>query len=433
MNVAEIIKRKRDGQALTCREIQFLVKGISNKEIPDYQLSAWAMAVYFNSMNARETADLTMAMAASGEVMDLSAIVGIKVDKHSTGGVGDKTTLVVMPLVAAAGVPVAKMSGRGLGHTGGTIDKFESIPGFQVERGYQQFIDQVNKINAAIVSQTGNLVPADKRLYALRDVTATVDSIPLIASSIMSKKIACGAQGIVLDVKTGEGAFMQNLDNARDLARTMVDIGKKSGRQVVALITDMSQPLGKTVGNSLEVREAIDTLRGEGPEDLILLSTEIAAHMVLIGGKAADIGESRELVQNILSNGQGLEKFIAIVEAQGGRLDLDKTDYGLGTAPYLIEVKAEQTGYLKKMNALHIGKAAMLLGAGREKIGDSIDYTVGIKLFHKPGDHVQVGDHLAVIHAADNKPIAAEQMILDSLQWSREPVDAAELVIDTVI
>lgn len=433
MNVIDIIRRKRDGNELTKKEIQELVTGIASNEIPDYQLSAWAMAVYFKSMNTRETADLTMAMAASGRVMDLSAIAGIKVDKHSTGGVGDKTTMIVMPLAAAAGVPVAKMSGRGLGHTGGTIDKFEAIPGFQVEMEYQQFIDQVNRIKAAIISSTGDLVPADKRLYALRDVTATVDSIPLIASSIMSKKIACGAQGIVLDVKMGEGAFMQNLESSLQLARAMVDIGKESGRQVVALITDMNQPLGTAIGNSLEVIEAIDTLKGEGPDDLTVLSIEIAAYMVLIGGRAASIEEARELVQNLLYTGRGLEKFLAIVAAQGGRLDLDKNDYGLGTAPRQIEVKAEQTGYLQKMNALHIGKATMLLGAGREKIGDVIDYTVGLKLLHKPGDYVQKGEPLAVMHAAEVNTIAAEQMIMDSLQWSREPVNKPALIIDTVI
>lgn len=433
MNVIDIIRRKRDGNELTKKEIQELVTGIASNEIPDYQLSAWAMAVYFKSMNTRETVDLTMAMAASGQVMDLSAIAGIKVDKHSTGGVGDKTTMIVMPLAAAAGVPVAKMSGHGLGHTGGTIDKFEAIPGFQVEMEYQQFIDQVNRIKAAIISSTGDLVPADKRLYALRDVTATVDSIPLIASSIMSKKIACGAQGIVLDVKMGEGAFMQNLESSLQLARAMVDIGKESGRQVVALITDMNQPLGTAIGNSLEVIEAIDTLKGEGPDDLTVLSIEIAAYMVLIGGRAASIEEARELVQNLLYTGRGLEKFLAIVAAQGGRLDLDKNDYGLGTAPRQIEVKAEQTGYLQKMNALHIGKATMLLGAGREKIGDVIDYTVGLKLLHKPGDYVQKGEPLAVIHAAEKNTIAAEQMIMDSLQWSREPVNKPALIIDTVI
>jgi pyrimidine-nucleoside phosphorylase len=433
MNVIDIIRRKRDGNELTKKEIQELVTGIASNEIPDYQLSAWAMAVYFKSMNTRETVDLTMAMAASGQVMDLSAIAGIKVDKHSTGGVGDKTTMIAMPLAAAAGVPVAKMSGHGLGHTGGTIDKFEAIPGFQVEMEYQQFIDQVNRIKAAIISSTGDLVPADKRLYALRDVTATVDSIPLIASSIMSKKIACGAQGIVLDVKMGVGAFMQDLESSLQLARAMVDIGKESGRQVVALITDMNQPLGTAIGNSLEVIEAIDTLKGEGPDDLTVLSIEIAAYMVLIGGRAASIEEARELVQNLLYTGRGLEKLMAIVAAQGGRLDLDKNDYGLGTAPHQIEVKAEQTGYLQKMNALHIGKATMLLGAGREKIGDVIDYTVGLKLLHKPGDYVQKGEPLAVIHAAEKNTIAAEQMIMDSLQWSREPVNKPALIIDTVI
>ena len=433
MNAIDIIRRKRDGYELSREEIFALVEGISSNQIPDYQLSAWAMAVYFNSMNIRETTDLTMAMAASGDVMDLSAIAGIKVDKHSTGGVGDKTTLVVMPLVAAAGVPVAKMSGRGLGHTGGTIDKFESIPGFQVEREHQQFIDQVNRIKAAIVSQTGNLVPADKRLYALRDVTATIDSIPLIASSIMSKKIACGAQGIVLDVKTGEGAFMQDLTGARNLARAMVDIGKEAGREVAALITDMSQPLGNAVGNSLEVIEAIDTLKGHGPEDLTSLSVEIAAYMVLIGRQAKSIEEARKTVRDILLSGRGLEKFQAIIEAQGGRIDLQEKHYGLGQAPQLIEVKADQTGYLQKMNALYIGRAAMVLGAGREKIGDKIDYKVGIKLLHKPGDRIQKGETLAVMHGAGKNLTEAEQLIKDSIQWSNEPVKKTDLIIETIL
>ncbi len=432
MNVIDIIRRKRDGYELSREDISALVQGISSNQIPDYQVSAWAMAVYFNSMNTRETTDLTMAMAASGDVIDLSAIAGIKVDKHSTGGVGDKTTLVVMPLVAAAGVPVAKMSGRGLGHTGGTIDKFESIPGFQVEREHQQFIDQVNRIKAAIVSQTGNLVPADKRLYALRDVTATIDSIPLIASSIMSKKIACGAQGIVLDVKTGEGAFMQDLEGARNLARAMVDIGKEAGREVAALITDMSQPLGNAVGNSLEVIEVIDTLKGQGPEDLASLSIEIAAYMVLLGRQAKSIEEARATVRDILLSGRGLEKFQAIVQAQGGRIDLQERHYSLGQAPQLIEVKADQDGYLQKMNALYIGKAAMLLGAGREKIGDKIDYTVGIRLLHKPGDRIQKGETIAVMHAANKNLTAAEQLIKDSMQWSNEPLKKAALIIETI-
>ena len=433
MNVINVIKRKRDGYELSREEIQELVRGISSNEIPDYQLAAWAMAVYFQSMSTREMTDLTLAMAYSGEVMDLSSISGITVDKHSTGGVGDKTTLIVMPLAAAAGVPVAKMSGRGLGHTGGTIDKFESIPGFQAEREFPQFIEQVNKIQAAIVSQTGNLVPADKRLYALRDVTATIDSIPLIASSIMSKKIACGARGIVLDVKTGEGAFMQDLAEARNLALTMVNIGKEAGREVAALITDMNQPLGNAVGNSLEVIEAVETLKGQGPEDLTSLSVELTAYMVMIGQKASDIAEAREKVRYILESGQGLEKFLAIVDAQRGKIDLEKEDYGLGTAPCLIEVKANQDGYLQKMNALNIGQAAMLLGAGREKIGDKIDFTVGIKLLHKPGDHVKEGETVAVIHAREKNLAAAAELVKNSLQWSSDPVKKAALVIDTIL
>lgn len=433
MSIENIIRRKRDGYELSRIELQKLVEGISNNEIPDYQIAAWAMAVYFQSMNTRETTDLTLAMANSGTVMDLSAIAGIKVDKHSTGGVGDKTTLVVMPLAAAAGVPVAKMSGRGLGHTGGTIDKFESIPGFQVEMEYQHFINQVNLVQAAIVSQTGNLVPADKRLYAVRDVTATVESIPLIASSIMSKKIACGAQGIVLDVKTGQGAFMKNLDEAQKLARAMVNIGNEAGRQVVALITDMNQPLGSAVGNTLEVIEAIDTLQGHGPDDLELLSVEIAAYMILIGKKASTINEAREMVKSILKSGRGLEKFISIVEAQRGKINLQKPGYGLETAPIIKEITADKNAYLAEINALDIGRAAMLLGAGREKIGAVIDYTAGIKLLNKQGDYVLKGDVVALIYAKDKNLELAEQLIKESLQWSDDQVEKAPLIIDTIL
>ena len=433
MNAESIIRRKRDGQELSQSEIQELVKGISNNQIPDYQLAAFAMAVYFQSMNTREISDLTMAMAYSGKVMDLSGIAGIKVDKHSTGGVGDKTTLVAMPLAAAAGVPVAKMSGRGLGHTGGTIDKFESIPGFQVEMEYSEFIEQVNLINAAIVSQTGNLVPADKRLYAIRDVTATIESIPLIASSIMSKKIACGAQGIVLDVIVGQGAFMNNLDDAQQLSRAMVNIGKETGRQAVALITDMEQPLGYAIGNTLEVIEAIDTLQGKGPDDLEHLSVEIAAYMVLLGKKAASIEEARQKVKSVLQSGQGLQKFLAIAAAQQGKIDVQKPFYGFGSAPVLKEVTVDESGYIAGINALGIGKAAMLLGAGREKIGAPIDYSVGIKLLNKQGDYVKKGQAIALIHAGYKNLKLAEELIRNSVQVTTEKVKKTPLIIDTVV
>ncbi|MCX5780580.1 MAG: thymidine phosphorylase, partial [Firmicutes bacterium] len=370
MNTQDIILKKRNGEEMNNAEIEFLVQGISDGSIPDYQTAAWAMAVYFQGMTERETNSLALAMAYSGEVLDLSCIAGIKVDKHSTGGVGDKTTLVVVPLAAAAGVPIAKMSGRGLGHTGGTIDKFEAIPGFQVEKTYQQFVDQVNRINAAVVAQTGNLVPADKKLYAIRDVTATVDSIPLIAASIMSKKIAAGAQGIVLDVKVGSGAFMKNERQALQLARTMIKIGQGSSREVVAVLTDMSQPLGEMVGNALEVKEAIDLLRGHGPADLEELSVCLTAHMLLLARKCSTYQQASQQVQKILSSGAGFDKFCALVTAQEGRLDYQLPFYGLPQAKLQSDVQAAADGYVAAIDAMEVGRAAMLLGAGRERLGD---------------------------------------------------------------
>lgn len=406
MNVQDIIFKKRDGFELSDAEIEYIVRGISDGSIPDYQISAWAMAVYFRGMNERETSKLAMAMAYSGDVMDLSAIQGIKVDKHSTGGVGDKTTMVVIPLAAAAGIPVAKMSGRGLGHTGGTIDKFEAIPGFKVERNYRQFVEQVNRVKAAVVSQTGNLVPADKKLYALRDVTATVDSIPLIASSIMSKKIAAGAQGIVLDVKVGSGAFMKNLDEAQKLAELMVKIGNEAGRQVIALLTDMNQPLGRTVGNALEVREAIETLMGKGPEDLEELSVHLTAHMLCLAGKYKEADDAVEEVRDLLASGAGLKKFLEFVSAQEGQLLLDAENYGLPQAPCQSRLISDTAGFVQTLDALEVGRTAMHLGAGREKAGDKIDSSVGVELCKKIGDQVNEGDVLAIVHAA--APIAAE-------------------------
>lgn len=403
MNIQDIIRKKRDGYEMSKEEIEYLIKGISEGIIPDYQISAWAMAVYFRGMNARETRDLALSMAYSGDTIDLSEIDGIKVDKHSTGGVGDKTTLVVVPLVAAAGIPVAKMSGRGLGHTGGTIDKFESIPGFQVEKNHQDFIDQVNLIKAAVVSQSGNLVPADKKLYAIRDVTATVDSLPLIASSIMSKKIAAGAQAIILDVKLGSGAFMKKEDEALRLADIMVEIGKGAGRDVLALITDMNQPLGCTVGNALEVREALDTLRGEGPADLEELSINIAAQMLLLAQSFSYFIEAEEYVRNLLNSGEAFKKFKEMVAFQGGRLNFELTGYGLPEARIIEQVKAEEEGYIIELDAFEAGRTAMLLGAGREKISDQIDYAVGIELIKKKGDYVYKGENLAIIHANDEK------------------------------
>lgn len=433
MNVQDIIVKKRDGHEMSRAEIEFLVNGISDGSIPDYQISAWAMAVYFQGMNERETRELALAMAYSGEVMDLSPIAGTKVDKHSSGGVGDKTTMVVLPLVAAAGVPVAKMSGRGLGHTGGTIDKFESIPGFIVEKDYRDFIEQVQRVNAAIISQSGKLVPADKRLYAIRDVTATVESIPLIASSIMSKKIASGAQGIVLDVKVGSGAFMKEAGEARRLARAMVEIGKGAGRNVVALLTDMTQVLGLTAGNALEVREAIDTLKGKGPEDLQELSVILAAHMLVLGKKFSQLADAEEKIREIIASGKGLGKFAEIIEAQGGKLDYGSENYGLPQAGLKEELKSERADYIASLDALEVGRAAMLLGAGRERIGDKIDYVVGIELRKKRGDFVHRGDILAVIHANDhNRLDMVQKRLISAYHFCSEPVAESPLIIDTI-
>ncbi|KEQ26162.1 pyrimidine-nucleoside phosphorylase [Paenibacillus tyrfis] len=398
MRTVDIIHSKRDGKELSSEEIAFLVEGYTKGEIPDYQMSAWAMAVYFNGMSARETADLTLAMAHSGDQVDLSSIPGIKVDKHSTGGVGDTTTLIVGPLVAAAGIPVAKMSGRGLGHTGGTIDKLEAIPGFAVERTTEQFLAQVREIGLAVVGQTGNLTPADKKLYGLRDVTATVESIPLIASSIMSKKIASGADAIVLDVKTGRGAFMKSLDDSIKLAQAMVDIGTEVGRETVAVITNMDEPLGPSIGNSLEVLEAIDTLGGRGPAELTEICLELAAHMVRLGGKADGEAEAKELVTRLLDNGEALAKLKQFIAAQEGDSRVAEDPARLPQAARRVDVPAPEEGYVAAIDAEALGITAMLLGAGRATKEDKIDLAVGIKLFKRVGDPVKKGEPLAELY-----------------------------------
>ncbi|WP_127490240.1 pyrimidine-nucleoside phosphorylase [Paenibacillus ehimensis] len=398
MRTVDIIHSKRDGKELSSEEIAFLIEGYTRGEIPDYQMSAWAMAVYFNGMSARETADLTLAMARSGDQVDLSSIPGIKVDKHSTGGVGDTTTLIVGPLVAAAGIPVAKMSGRGLGHTGGTIDKLEAIPGFAVERTTEQFLAQVREIGLAVVGQTGNLTPADKKLYGLRDVTGTVESIPLIASSIMSKKIASGADAIVLDVKTGRGAFMKSLDDSIKLAQAMVDIGTEVGRETVAVITNMDEPLGPSIGNSLEVLEAIDTLSGRGPAELTELCLELAAHMVRLGGKADSEAEAKELVTRLLENGEALAKLKQFIAAQGGDARVTEDPSRLPQAARRVDVPAPEEGYVAAIDAEALGITAMLLGAGRATKEDKIDLAVGIKLFKRVGDPVKKGEPLAELY-----------------------------------
>ncbi|MFC4777498.1 pyrimidine-nucleoside phosphorylase [Paenibacillus sp. GCM10023252] len=401
MRVVDLIHKKRDGGELNASELQYIMNGYSGGDIPDYQMSAFAMAVFFRGMSRVETANLTIAMAESGDTVDLSAIHGIKVDKHSTGGVGDKTTLIIGPLVAAAGVPVAKMSGRGLGHTGGTIDKLESIEGFQTELSRERFIAQVNDIGLAVIGQSGDLAPADKKMYALRDVTATVESIPLIASSVMSKKLAAGADAIVLDVKTGSGAFMKTLGDSEKLAAAMVEIGTEVGRNTAAVISDMDQPLGYGIGNALEVHEAIMTLQGQGPEDLTELCLTLGAHMVVLGGKVGSVDEARELLRGKLHNGEALGKFRAFIEAQGGDVAAVDDPSRLPQAPELIEVKSDGEGYVAAIQAEQLGLAAMLLGAGRATKEAIIDHAVGITLRKKVGEPVQAGETLAVLHVRE--------------------------------
>ncbi|PEA81400.1 pyrimidine-nucleoside phosphorylase [Bacillus pseudomycoides] len=399
MRMVDVIAKKRDGKELTTEEIQFFIKGYTDGSIPDYQVSALAMAIFFKDMSDRERADLTMAMVHSGETIDLSEIEGVKVDKHSTGGVGDTTTLVLGPLVAALDVPVAKMSGRGLGHTGGTIDKLEAVEGFHVEITKEQFIDLVNRDKVAVIGQTGNLTPADKKIYALRDVTGTVNSIPLIASSIMSKKIAAGADAIVLDVKTGAGAFMKTEEDAKELAHAMVRIGNNVGRQTMAVISDMSQPLGFAIGNALEVQEAIDTLKGEGPEDLTELVLVLGSQMVVLGKKANTLEEAREMLKEVMKNGKAIEKFKEFLSNQGGDSSIVDHPEKLPQAKYVIDVPAKTSGVVSNIVADEIGIAAMLLGAGRATKEDEIDLAVGLMLRKKVGEVVKKGEPLVTIYA----------------------------------
>lgn len=399
MRVVDLIEKKQAGLALSQEEINFLIAGYTDGTIPDYQMSALAMAIYFQGMTEEEASYMTMAMVKSGDEIDLSAIHGVKVDKHSTGGVGDTTTLVLAPLVAACGVPVAKMSGRGLGHTGGTTDKLEAIPGFSVTLSPQDFIDHVNRYKIAVVGQSGNLTPADKKLYALRDVTGTVQSIPLIASSIMSKKIAAGADAIVLDVKTGEGAFMKTLADAEALAHTMVKIGHQVGRKTLAVISDMSQPLGYMIGNALEVKEAIQTLQGKGPEDLTELCLVLGGQMLLAANRVTNLEEGKALLQEQIDSGRALEVFKTFLANQGGDTRIvDNLDL-LPQARYHIPFLAQSSGVVSQWVADEVGVAAMILGAGRETKEDIIDPAVGIELCVKVGDSIQAGQPLAILHS----------------------------------
>lgn len=434
MRAVDIIQKKRDGKELSTEEIYKWIEQYCEGSIPDYQMSAWTMAVYFKGMSAREVADLTLAMANSGDQVNLSAIHGTKVDKHSTGGVGDKTSLILAPLVAAAGVPVAKMSGRGLGHTGGTIDKLEAITGFQTELTEQQFIDQVNSVGVSIIGQSGDLAPADKQLYALRDVTATVESIPLISSSIMSKKIAAGADAIVLDVKTGNGAFMKTLDQSIELATTMVNIGDQVGKSTAAIISDMDQPLGYAIGNALEVAEAVQTLQGNGPADLTELILTLAAHMVVLGNAAQTYADARQKVEECLNSGQAFEKLKQFVKTQGGDITQLEDVGKLPQADVRMELHAPKDGYISSIQAENLGLAAMKLGAGRAAKNDPIDYAVGIVLSKKVGDKVAKGDVIATLHTNNKLDEQSEsvRMVYDAFGINQEKPEERPLIMAIV-
>jgi len=423
MRAVDIIIKKRDKEELSKAEIDFFIKGFVSGEITDYQASAWAMAVLLNGMNLRETTDLTLAIANSGATLDLSDVVDIAVDKHSSGGVGDKTTLAVLPMVAACGLPVGKMSGRGLGFSGGTIDKLESIPGYRVSLSIDEFKRQLKEIAVVLTGQSLDLAPADGKLYALRDVTGTVPALPLIASSIMSKKIAAGADAIVLDVKVGRGAFMKTVDEARTLARTMVGIGRNVGRKCVALISDMNQPLGCAVGNALEVKEALDTLHGGGPKDFREHCLAASAHLLFLGHKADSVQAGERLAAQLLDSGQAWEKFKALVRAQGGDVAMIEQPDRLPMARLIQDVPAPRDGYIAGVDAAEIGLTAVDLGAGRAKKGDPIDYAVGVIVHHKVGDPVKGDEPLFTVHANDERKLAvAEKRLLGSIEWSDAPV-----------
>ena len=420
MRMYDIIRKKRNGEELTREEIAFFVNGVTDGSIPDYQTSALLMAICFQQLNSRETADLTDLMANSGDMVDLSAIKGFKVDKHSTGGVGDKTTLIIAPTVAACGVKVAKMSGRGLGHTGGTIDKLESIPGYCTTISAERFFDIVNDIGVAVIGQSANLAPADKKLYALRDVTATVENIPLIAASVMSKKIAAGADGIVLDVTTGSGAFMKTVEEAIELAKEMVSIGTKVGRKVAALITDMDTPLGCGIGNSIEVIEAVDTLKGQGPEDLMTVCCELAANMLYLADKG-EIEECRKMARETILSGKALEMLCQMVKAQGGDDSYIRDTSLFKKAEIIYPLVAEQDGYITAMQSDEIGMASMMLGAGRETKDSIIDFEAGIKLYKKTGDKIKKGDVIAELFTSRNTAEAAAKRLQNAITISEKP------------
>jgi pyrimidine-nucleoside phosphorylase len=429
VRAVDIIRKKRDGLSLTSDEIDFFINGFTRGDIPDYQTAAWLMAVVWRGMDPRETADLTMAMARSGDMLDLSPVAPFVMDKHSTGGVGDKTTLVVGPLVAALGLPVAKISGRGLGFSGGTLDKLESIPGFRIGLSQAEFLAQLRDVGLVVAGPTAELAPADGKLYALRDVTATVESIPLIASSIMSKKIAGGANAIVLDVKVGHGAFMKTEAEACRLAETMVEIGKSVGRQVTAVVSDMSQPLGQAVGNALEIKEAVATLHRAGPADFTEHCLIIAAEMLLLAGRAGSLAEARARLEQTLRTGTAYSKLRAMVVAQGGDPAVIDEPDRLPRAALVVEVAAPRAGYLAGINAMEFGLTAVALGAGRAKKGDPVDYAVGIVVGPKVGDLVAAGQTLFTLHANDPARLAvARDRLLAAYAWSDQPVVPPPLV-----
>ncbi len=433
MRAVDIIIKKRDGKEISLEEIQYFIAGMLSGEIPDYQVSAWLMAIQLNGMTDRETTDLTITMANSGEILDLSNVVPIAVDKHSTGGVGDKTTLVVEPLVAACGLPVGKMSGRGLGFSGGTLDKIESIPGFRTDLSKDEFISHLREFGLVLTGQTGDLAPADGRLYALRDVTGTVPSIPLIAASIMSKKIAAGAQAIVLDVKMGYGAFMKNLDEARHLSELMVSIGKMSGREVVAVISDMNQPLGEAVGNALELREAIDTLHGGGPADFREHVLVLSGHLLKLGRKAGDEAEARKMAEEALNNGSAWEKFRHLVSIQGGDVSYIDQPEKLPAANYIETVVSPISGFLAGVDAERVGNVSVELGGGRARKTDTIDFSVGILVHHKVGDQINQGQPLFTIHANDKAKLGqAKTDLLNAHSWSDKAVMELPLFYDVI-
>lgn len=433
MHAYEIIMKKRDGKELSKEEIEFFVENFTAGKIPDYQIAAFAMAVYFQGMGWRELADFTMAMVQSGDQIDLSGIPGIKVDKHSTGGVGDKTTILLVPWIAAAGAPIAKMSGRGLGHTGGTIDKLESIPGFNPNMSREEVIQAVNGIGAAIACQTGNLVPADKKLYAIRDVTGTVESIPLIASSVMSKKIAAGADAIVLDVKIGSGAFMKDLEKGRKLAKTMVKIGASLGRKTVAVLSNMDQPLGFAVGNSIEVIEAIKTLKGNGPKDVCELAISLGAQVLALSEKVKSVEEGRQRMVDALESGAALAKLRELIENQGGNPDVIQHYELLPQASLEEEILAQQTGYVQAIDGQEVGIAIKGLGGGRETKDDVLDLSVGVMLKAKVGDFVEKGQSIATLYGNDGKKMAeAKERIVSAYRFGQKKVAPLPMVLDVV-